>query len=117
MSTLLLDLTNWDLVVDAAGNIAVAQEPYATAQDVASAIKTFQGECWFDGSIGLPYFSDILGYAPPLSLVQELFVAAAKTVANVKDARCTITAFENRTLSGYVNFTTQDGQTGQVSIQ
>jgi len=60
MDTLLLDLDNWDLTVDAAGNWAVASPPYAIAQDVASAIKTFQlqagpndpvlGECWYDNT-------------------------------------------------------------------
>lgn len=32
-STLLLDTLAWDLAVDAAGNIAVATEPYSLAQD------------------------------------------------------------------------------------
>ena len=41
MNTLLLDQTAWDLVLDSAGNIALAAVPYARAQDVASAIKTF----------------------------------------------------------------------------
>ena len=41
MNTLLLDLTNWDLLVDASGNIAVASDPYSVAQDVASAVRVF----------------------------------------------------------------------------
>ena len=36
-NTLLLDRTVWDLLLDGSGNIAIATEPYATAQDVASA--------------------------------------------------------------------------------
>ena len=40
-STLLLDQTEWDLVLDASGNIALASPPYALAQDVASAVRTF----------------------------------------------------------------------------
>ena len=40
-STLLLDPDTWDLTVDNNGNIAVAAPPYAVAQDVASAIRTF----------------------------------------------------------------------------
>ena len=51
--TLLLDPLKWDLVVDAAGNIAVASPPYALAQDAASSIKLFSGECYYDTSIGV----------------------------------------------------------------
>ena len=39
MNTLYLDPQSWDLVLDAAGNIAMAKGPYAKAQDVASAKK------------------------------------------------------------------------------
>ena len=53
--TLLLDLTNWDLVLDVNGNIAIARPPYALAQDAASAVKTFQGECYYDTTLGIPY--------------------------------------------------------------
>lgn len=43
MKTLLLDQKSWDLTLDAAGNIAVAAEPYAIAQDVASVISWVAG--------------------------------------------------------------------------
>lgn len=43
MKTLLLDRATWDLAVDAQGNIAVADVPYATAQDVSSAVRVFRG--------------------------------------------------------------------------
>ena len=42
MKTLLLRPDTWDLTLDSAGNIAVAENPYALAQDAASAIKLFQ---------------------------------------------------------------------------
>ena len=53
-STLALELQDWDLCVDTSGNIALATEPYAIAQDVASACKTFLGECWYDTTYGIP---------------------------------------------------------------
>ena len=65
MKTLLLDRTQWDLVQDANGNIALATEPYARAQDVASACRLFRGELWYDTAAGIPYFEDILGKSPP----------------------------------------------------
>lgn len=116
MKTLLLDLTGWDLLTDASGNIAVASEPYQHAQDVASAIKTFLGEVWYDTSMGVAYFQEVLGRAPPVTVFQELMATAAKTVPGVVSAKCTIQAFEDRRVSGQVTFTTEDGQTQTVSI-
>jgi hypothetical protein len=117
MNTLLLDLTTWDLLTDAAGNIAVASDPYAVAQDVASALRLFQGELWYDVSKGIPYFTDILGQTPPVIYFQELMVQAALTVPTVVSAECIIQGFENRTVTAQVTFTTTTGQTGTVVIQ
>ena len=66
MKTLLLDVESWDVILDAASNIAIASEPYAVAQDVASAIKLFAGELWYDTTKGVPYFASILGKSPPV---------------------------------------------------
>lgn len=117
MKTLLLDNTGWDLLLDAAGNIAVASEPYALAQDVASALKLFLAECWYDDSKGVPYFEDILGHTPPVTYFQELMVKAAMTVPGVTSAECTIEAFEQRTVTGQVAFRTSTGQIGTVNLQ
>lgn len=117
MKTLLLDVSSWDLVTDAAGNIAVASDPYSQAQDVASQLRLFLGELWYDITQGIAYFTDILGQAPPLSYFQELMVREAVLVPGVESAQCTITAFENRTVTGQVTFTLQNGQTGTVNLQ
>ncbi len=116
MKTLLLDLTGWDLLLDAAGNIAVADAPYQVAQDVASALRTFLGEAWYNTALGVPYFQQILGETPPVTVFQELLIAAAKTVPSVVSAQCTIQAFSDRRVNGQVTFTTDSGQTGAVSL-
>lgn len=116
MKTLLLDTLAWDAVLDAAGNMAIATAPYQFAQDVASAIKLFQGELWYDKSKGVPYFSDVLGHSPPITYFQALMERAALTVPGVVSAICTITQLENRTITGKVEFTTVTGQTGIVAI-
>ena len=88
MRTLLLDTQTWDLVLDAFGNIAVADEPYAIAQDVASAIRLFNGELYYDTSKGVRYFEDILGQAPPLPLLKgELTNAALQAFIAVSKDR------------------------------
>lgn len=119
MNTMLLDLTNWDLVVDAAGNWAMASAPYAIAQDVASAIKTFAAEVWYDSLLGIPYFATILGQTPPVTLFQEYMVAAAVSVPDVVDSpppQCVITSFVERQVAGQVTFTDIDGNTQTIPL-
>jgi hypothetical protein len=111
-STILLDSGTWDLVLDSAGNIAVASEPYSLAQDAASAIKTFKGEIYWDTTIGVPY-DQMLGKTPSISLMKYLFTQAALTVPGVSSAQVFITGITDRTISGQVQVTS--AATGQVS--
>lgn len=116
MKTLLLDTVSWDLVLDVYGNIAVASNPYALAQDAASAIRLFQGELWFDTAPGVPYFTDILGKSPPLSLMRARFEAAAKTVPEVAAATCVIASVAGRRVTGQVQITASDGRTSSAGF-
>lgn len=109
MQTLLLDPDSWDLTVDSSGNIAVAPEPLSMAQDAASSIRLFAGELYFDTSQGIPYFSQILGKAPPVALMKAYFNRAALQVPGVVSARTFITGWSGRTVSGQVQITDQNG--------
>ncbi len=112
-NTLLLDVVAWDLVTDASGNIAVATQPYSLAQDAASAIKTFLGECYWDTTVGVPWLQSLLAQRPSLALLKAQLVAAAETVPDVSAAVVFITDFTNRTISGQVQVTS--AATGQVA--
>ncbi|MNT18985.1 hypothetical protein D3C72_1542170 [compost metagenome] len=116
MNTLLLDRTAWDLVLDASGNIAMATNPYAAAQDAASAIKLFRGELFYNTAPGVPYWEEFLGHRPPLALVRGHVQRAAMTVPNVVNAVCTLTSYTDRVLTGHVEITLQDGTTQTVSF-
>ena len=83
MQTLPLDTTSWDLELDSNGNLTLTDPDYSIAQDVASAIRTFQGECWYGVTLGLPYFQSLLGKLPPASYITNLLEQAALTVAGV----------------------------------
>lgn len=115
-NTLLLDQTVWDLVLDVNGNIALAGAPYSVAQDVASATRTFLGECWYDTSLGIPYWQQILGEFPPLQYVAEQIQDAALTVPNVVAAKVTFTSFKNRSLAGQIQIIDTDGATNNVAF-
>ncbi len=115
-TTLLLDQSAWDLVLDSNGNWAVAGAPYSLAQDVASAVRTFLGECWYDTSLGLPYWQKILGQLPPMQFVRQQIIEAALTVPNVMSAEVVFTAFSARELSGQIQITDSSGSASTVAF-
>ena len=110
-TSMLLDLDNWDFVIDSFGNWAVCTAPYAYAQDAACAIRLFLSELWYDTTQGIEYRQTILAKGPPLSLVKAYWNAIAKTVPGVVSATSYIASFVNRTLSGQVQITNKAGET------
>ena len=116
MDTLLLELNDWDLCLDASRNIALASAPYSLAQDVASAIKTFLGEVYYDTTLGVPYFGKILGQTPSIAVFQEYMIQATLTVPGVISATCVISSFKGRTVTGQVQFTDSNGTTSTVGF-
>lgn len=125
MNTLLLTPA-WGLTVNVAGNIATAYdsapvEPalrplYALAQDVASAVRLFKGDLWYDTTQGLPYFTQILNRLPPAEFLKAQFVAAALTVPGVASAVTVFTQFNSRLLTGRINGVASAGGTFGVSL-
>jgi hypothetical protein len=105
MRTIFLNPSTWDLTKDAAGNIAVAEDPYSMAQDAASAIKLVQGEQWYDTTIGIKY-STILAQRPNLPLMKALFATTALTVLPAgSKAVVFLTSITDRRAGGQVQVT------------
>lgn len=117
-STLLLDQSAWDLVLNSNGDIALASPPYALAQDVASAVRTFLGELWYDTTQGLPYWTQILGKLPSSSLLIELINQVVLTVTGVVSSQTIITGFSpvTREVSGQIQFVDVNNQSTTVSF-
>ena len=105
MATLFLDPKTWDLTLDSEGNIAYAKDPYAKAQDVASAVRLFKGELYYDTEKGIPYFDETLGKKQSLALYQYRLEQEALTVSGVVSAKATIESREGRIVSGFLSFT------------
>ncbi|WP_233874002.1 hypothetical protein [Paraburkholderia adhaesiva] len=116
MRTFLLDRTGWDPVLDASGNIACASDSYQVAQDVASAIQTFRGECWYDTTLGIPYWQAVLGQLPPASFIRSELVNAALTVPNAASATVTQLVLNGRQLAGEIDVTDTSGNTQTVTF-
>ena len=120
MRTMLLTYPEWDITLDAAGNLALAPttvdgrevgDAYAQAQDAASAIRLFQGELWFDTNQGIPYWQQILGKVPAISLMTTYFEQAALMVPGVVQSRAFIATIDNanRRVTGQVQIINDRG--------
>ena len=114
--TLLLDVDAWDLSLDANGSIALANPAYSLAQDVASAVKLFSGELWYDTTKGVPYFSDILAHLPPMALFIRYLEDAALTVPGVVSSQINFSSLDNRVASGQIFFIDEVGEANGVSF-
>ncbi|WP_457154101.1 hypothetical protein, partial [Mesorhizobium sp. P5_C1] len=79
------------------------------AQDAASAIRLFVGELFFDTTQGVPYFDQILGKMPPISLLKAYLNQAALTVPGVVKAQTFILSFTDRIVTGQVQVTDAAG--------
>lgn len=116
LDTLFLMPDEWDLTVDAFGNIALAGTPYAQAQDVACACRLWRGEARYDTTRGVPYESEILGQRPPPSLLSGWFETEALTVSGIENA-VAVLQFDNRqrSLGGQIQLTLSSGDEIVVS--
>lgn len=115
-NTVLLDRSEWDLVLDSFGNIALAAPPYALAQDVASAVRLFFGELWYDTAKGVPYFEDVLAHLPPVSLLVGYMEKAALTVPGVVSARVVLSGFDSREVTGEIQFIDENGNLNRANL-
>lgn len=126
-NTLFLEVDTWDLVVDAAGNIAMAMPSYSIVQDVASACRVFRGEVYYDTTVGILYLGQIvdgepapqnqqqlLGRTPALNVLQSALATMALTVPWVASAEAVISAFIDREVQGQVQIKTESGATFTV---
>lgn len=118
MDTLILAQDTWDLITDISGNIALASNPYSIAQDVASAIRIFQGEIWYDTAQGIPYFDRVLGEVPSLQYLKSQIEARALTVPGVVQAQCVFAQLDTvtRTLRGQCKVIDTTGAENNVSF-
>lgn len=126
MRTMLLDLDNWDLRLDSAGQIALTTGAYAIAQNVANAIRLFTNDAYFDPDKGIPHFSIDLGQKPNLAVIRSRLRKAALSVEGVKDVDVQITGIKRvknaengmewNELQGDIKLSLTDGGTASVTI-
>ena len=118
VTTLQLDSDTWDLVVSPDANIATVNdvEGMQQSQDAASACRLFLDELWFDTTQGVPYWQQMLGKLPPISLIESNYATAAETVTNVKAASVTVTSLQNQPANSALRFHQHRTVTGTVTV-
>jgi hypothetical protein len=109
--TYALDPTTWDLTLDLNGNFATVADQAQIAQDVASAIRTFAGECWYDTRQGMPYFESIFGKTPSSAFLKAQIKQAALTVPGVAAVSVVALKLVQRKLTGTVLVSTSSNPT------
>jgi hypothetical protein len=109
MDTLFLNPDDWDLDVDAAGNIAVSSLYYAIAQDVASQGLVWRGEPPFATNDGIPYEGSILGLRPSNAEMAAWYKVEAEKVPGVASATAILRYNTDRSVTGQIQITTDDG--------
>lgn len=108
---------NWDLTIDRGGRLVLAEDAYATAQDVANTIRLFTEDAYLDWDRGIPHFTLDLTIRPSLAAVRSRYRAAALAVDNVADAVAVINELdEDRAITGDIRLTTDNGEIAIVEI-
>lgn len=96
--SLKLDPETWDLVLDELGNIATVENPYACAQDVATACLAIRGECIYEKDTGVNYkellnvkaSTGAMAAALQVEALRMSYIARAEpTLINNRDTRRT----------------------------
>lgn len=112
---LALDTATWDIHLDATGNIACLTDRSALlSQRIQVRLQTFQGECFLDRSVGVPYFSEILKKRPDIGRVRSLLAAVIAGVEGVKKILELVLTFNQGTRELDVRFRVL-GDSGEIA--
>lgn len=123
--TLALDVGDWDLTLDTSGNLATFGDAtpgtqtgpgMRLAQDVATRLRAWRGEVWFDTTQGIDY-ERYLGFAPSVVQLSADFQSEALLVPLCNTALADMTLERpGRVLTGTLYVTDLNGFTAQVAI-
>lgn len=105
---------DWDLCLDAFGNLEACNDDDAICQDVSCALRLFTNDSYYEPTKGIPYLSIVLGVTPFESLVRSELTNTAKSVGGVLDASVENLTIENRILSFDMKCLTTNGTIREV---
>lgn len=106
--TLALNEATWDLTLDNLGNIATKSDQRQKAQDVATSVKVYSGECVFDSERGLPY-NLVMAEQVNRPLLQEYVNIETKRIDGVQNTEVVVNGLKDRELDFDILVSTEDG--------
>lgn len=109
-STMILDVRDWDILLDSAGNWAVADPPYAPFQDSASSAKVIKGEAYITPSRGVAY-PDFFKNNTPSTIWKSAIEKEMLRTPGVVDASVIFSGLKKGMLIGEATLTLEDGTT------
>jgi len=116
-TSLYLDPDSWDITFDANGSLKTVSNPYSIAQDVACALKTVYGECYFDNTIGVPYYDQLLGRPVTTSAVISKLKSEAERLSTVKSVNVTLVPDRTtRVTKGYITITDTNSESSTLVL-
>lgn len=103
-------LENQDLGITD-GDLAVCPtDTTCIAQTIATRLKVIQGEWFLDGSLGVPYFTQIFGHKRGERFIRQLIMPEIQAVQGVREVTSFKTSEQpNRSLSISFEATLTDG--------
>lgn len=110
---------NWDISLNAAGRISIAEGGAATAQNVANECRLFTNDAYYAQERGIPYFEIALGHVPAQAVLRARLRKAAMLVEDVQEVTSIqLESFdtETRRLSGDIQFTSVGGENGTIEL-
>lgn len=116
--TLLLD-RNWDVCLDKAGRIRIAEGAYATAQNVANECRLFTNDACFETERGIPYYVIALGQKLSPSVLKARLRDAAylvDDVENVTGVELESLDTETRKVTGEIKFTSKEDEDASIEL-
>jgi len=125
LDTLALDPPNWDLTLDANGNLATFGDGtpgtqtgpgMRMAQDVASRVRAWRGEVWFDVDQGIDY-PRYMGLTPAIVQLQADYQAEALLTPECSTALADFSLDRTtRQVGGALYLTDISGYSAQVAV-
>ena len=114
--TLELGYPDWDLHVNDGGMLPILEGSEALTQNVSNKCRAFTEDMYLSYDEGMPHFDIELGNTPPEALVKSRYRRQAMSVEGVTDAELETYAIVDRTLTGTIIITDENGNTSNVRL-
>lgn len=112
-----LDTDTWDITLDGNGYMKTSQNPYSIAQDAACAVKVVRGECYFDNTLGLRYYDNLLGQPCSTGTISAALKAEVMKLSTISSAKATLIPDQStRVTQVYLELVDTNNTTSLVTI-